>query len=48
MCTSVPSERIVYLFFLRDDKMYTSGTITNSQRTLTKINKNGAIPKTKF
>ena len=28
-----------------DSKMYTSGTITNSQRTPTKINKNGAIVK---
>ena len=38
MCTSVPS-RIVHLFFLRDSKMYTPGTIANSQRTSTKINK---------
>ena len=46
MCTSVPS-RIVHLFFLRDSKMYTPGTIANSQRTSTKI-KNGAITKVRI
>ena len=45
MCASVPSERRVHLFFLGDSKMYPPGTIANSQRTLTKINKNDAIAK---
>ena len=48
MCTSVPSGRRVYLFFLgAPSKMYNPGTIANSQtdRTATKINKNGAVAK---
>ena len=38
----------VYLFILGHTKMYTPGTIANSQtddRTSTKINKNGAVAK---
>ena len=37
--------RRVYLFFLGDSKMFTPGTIANSQtqRLLTKINKNDAV-----
>ena len=31
-----------------DSKMYTSGTIANSQRTPTKINKNGVIAKVRI
>ena len=45
MCTSVPSRRRVYLFFLRDIKMCISGSIANSQRILTEVNKSGAIDK---
>ena len=35
MCTSVPSGRRVHLFL--DSKMYTSGSIANSQRILTEM-----------
>ena len=45
MCTSVPSRRRVHLFFLRDIKMCISGSIANSQRILTELNKSGAIDK---
>ena len=31
-----------------DSKMYTTGTIANSQRISTKINKNGAIAKVRI
>ena len=48
MCKSVSSGRKVNLFFLRDNKMYTSGTIANSQMMPTKINKNGAIAKVRI
>ena len=47
MCTSVSSGRMC-LFFLRDNEMYTPGTIVNLQRTPTKINKNGAIAKVRI
>ena len=40
MCTSLPPEEIVYLFFLRGQ--LENVTIENSQRTPTKINKNDA------
>ena len=45
MCTSVPSRRRVHLFFLRDIKMCISGSIANSQRILTEVNKSGATDK---
>ena len=38
---SVPTGRIVHLFFLRDSKMYTSSRIANSQRMQTEINESG-------
>ena len=31
-----------------DNKMYTSGTIANSQRTPTKVDKNGTIAKVRI
>ena len=37
MCTSVPSGGRVYLFLLRESKMYLSGTIANSKRTPTEM-----------
>ena len=48
MCTSVPPGRRVHLFFLRGSKMYTSGSIANSQSMLTEINENGVITKLRF
>ena len=45
MCTSVPSGRTLHLVFLRGQYNYTSGSIANSQRMLTEINKSGALAK---
>ena len=44
---SVLSGRRVYLFFLGHSKIYTSGTIANSQtdKAPTEITKNGAVVK---
>ena len=44
----VPSGRTVHLFFLREIKMYTSGSIANSKRMLTEINKSGVIVEIKI
>ena len=43
MCTSVPSEGRIHL--CAHAPMYTSGSIANSQRMLTEINKIDAIGK---
>ena len=45
MCISVSSARKVHFFFLRESKMYTSGSIASSHRMLTKINENSTIAK---
>ena len=47
---SVFSGRRVYLFFLGHSKIYTSGTIANSQtdRAPTEITKNGAVVKVRI
>ena len=48
-CVHLHSGRIVYLFFLRGQyNVYTPGTIANSQRTPTEINKNGATAKVRI
>ena len=43
-----PQEEESTSFSWGDSKMYTLGTIVNSQRTPTKINKNGAIAKVRI
>ena len=49
MHTFVLSERKLNLFFLRGKyKIYTSGTMSNSQMMPTNINKNGAIVKVRI